>query len=77
MHRYLCKLPIELHRYLCYNVNVKRLRNTTDLQIKTKAGKGMENEMQDKTLERVIEYLTAKGWTDSEILDLLRYLAKT
>ena len=37
----------------------------------------MENEMQDKTLERVIEYLTAKGWTDSEILDLLRYLAKT
>lgn len=37
----------------------------------------MENEMQDKTLERIIEYLKAKGWTDTEIVEMLAYLAKT
>lgn len=33
--------------------------------------------MQDKTLERIVEYLKGKGWSDSEIIDLLMYLAKT
>lgn len=37
----------------------------------------MDEEMQDKTLERIIEYLKAKGWTDTEIIELLTYLAKT
>lgn len=37
----------------------------------------MEQEMQDKTLERIIEYLKAKGWTDRDILEMLMYLAKT
>jgi SOS response regulatory protein OraA/RecX len=36
----------------------------------------MEQEMQDKTLERIIEYLKAKGWTDTDILVMLMYLAK-
>ena len=36
----------------------------------------MNEEMQDKTLERIIEYLKAKGWTDTEIIELLTYLAK-
>ncbi len=36
----------------------------------------MDEGMQDKTLERIIEYLTAKGWTDKDIIELLTYLAK-
>ncbi len=37
----------------------------------------MEQEtVQDKTLERIIEYLQAKGWTDTDILEMLMYLAK-
>lgn len=37
----------------------------------------MDEAMQDKTLERIIEYLKAKGWTDKEIIEMLMYLAKT
>ena len=37
----------------------------------------MDEEVQDKTLERIVEYLKAKGWTDSDILEMLMYLAKT
>lgn len=33
--------------------------------------------MQDKTLERIIEYLKGKGWSDAEIVEMLAYLAKT
>lgn len=36
----------------------------------------MDEGMQDKTLERIIKYLTAKGWTDKDIIELLTYLAK-
>ena len=36
----------------------------------------MDEGMQDKTHERIIEYLTAKGWTDKDIIELLTYLAK-
>lgn len=36
----------------------------------------MDEEMQDKMLERIIEYLTTKGWTDKEIIEMLTYLAK-
>lgn len=35
-----------------------------------------EETMQDKTLERIIEYLKNKGWTDTDILEMLMYLAK-
>ncbi len=59
---------------LVYNIGVRLIKNLA--KILKRQVKEMD-EMQDKTLERVIEYLTAKGWTDSEILDLLRYLAKT
>ena len=39
--------------------------------------KGMDEAMQDKTLERIIEYLKVKGWTDTEIIEMLMYLAQT
>lgn len=33
--------------------------------------------MSDKNLSRLLEYLkTVKGWTDSEIVELLEYLSK-
>lgn len=37
----------------------------------------MDVEMQDKTLERIVEYLKEKGWNDTDILEMLIYLAKT
>ncbi len=37
----------------------------------------MDEAMQDKTLERIIEYLKVKGWTDTEIIEMLMYLAQT
>ncbi len=61
---------------MCYNIGTIKVDKRPRLNKKRQV-KEMDEVMQDKTLERVIEYLTAKGWTDSEILDLLRYLAKT
>ena len=32
--------------------------------------------MSDKTLERLMEYLKSIGWSDSQIVELLEYIAK-
>lgn len=40
------------------------------------SAKGVEAEMMsDSTLKRLIEYLKSIGWSDSEIVDLLDYIA--
>ena len=32
--------------------------------------------MQDKTVERLIDFLKKKGWTDTEIVELIAFLTK-
>ena len=59
---------------MCYNIGVRLIKNLT--KILKRQVKGMDEEMQDKTLERIIEYLKNKGWTDTDILEMLMYLAK-
>ena len=59
---------------MLYNKGV-RLRKNLAKNLKRQV-KEM-NEMQDKTLERIIEYLKGKEWSDAEILEMLVYLART
>lgn len=33
--------------------------------------------MSDRTLNKLLEYLRAAGWTDSQIIDLLAYISNT
>lgn len=66
---------LDIYIILVYNILTIKVDKRPRLNI-TRQVKEMD-EMQDKTLERIIEYLKAKGWSDAEIVELLQYLAKT
>lgn len=35
-----------------------------------------EMSLSDKAIQRLMEYLTAKGWTKEEVYDLIDYMTK-
>lgn len=66
---------LDVYTKIVYTILTIKVDKRTRLN-KTRQVKDM-GEMQDKTLERIIEYIKAKGWSDAEIVELLTYLAKT
>lgn len=74
---------IDILGLICYNIYVLRReykRTTKEGDTMCKADdlnrEGDEAEMNTTIIQRLIEYLRSKGWTDEMILDLISYLTR-
>lgn len=62
---------IDIILIMCYNKYRKEVKRVT-----TTAGERDDAGMTASEEIRLIEYLRAKGWTDTEILKLIEYIRK-
>lgn len=57
------------------NMNERVDAEMTELAEASSQGVRIANSVSDATLKRLIEYLRSVGWTDSQIVELLDYIA--